>query len=101
MFDPQSRYASLETASLTVTGPDGSGREVRYVRRRFLPAPASEAETLAEHTVVDGDRLDNVTARYLEDPLQFWRLCDANRAMHPLELTDEVGEIVTIALPRF
>lgn len=78
----------------------GKTRELRYVRRRFLPAPASDEETVAEHIVADGDRLDNLTARYLDDPLQFWRLCDANRVLHPLELTDEVGEIVKIALPR-
>ncbi|MEM1053949.1 MAG: LysM domain-containing protein [Bacteroidota bacterium] len=97
MFDLQSRYASLPTATRTTT--DGS-REVRYVRRRFLPPPASGVEVLAEHTVVAGDRLDNVTARYLGDPLQFWRLCDANRVLHPDELTDEVGERIRIALPR-
>lgn len=100
MFDPKSRYHSLETATLAVVGRDGATREVRYVRRRFLPAPATDAETLAEHTVVDGDRLDNVAARYLDDPLQFWRLCDANHPLHPFELTDEVGETIKVALPR-
>ncbi|WP_420456546.1 LysM domain-containing protein [Rubrivirga sp.] len=93
------RYADLAVATLVVT--DGAGtREVRYVRRRFLPPPATEAETLAEHTVVAGDRLDVVTARYLGDPLQFWRVADANLVIHPTELTDEVGERIRIALPQ-
>lgn len=100
MFDATSRYAASQTASVVVTGDDGATREVRYVRRRFLPAPATDAETLVEHTVVDGDRLDNLAARYLDDALQFWRVCDANHPMHPYELTDEVGETLRIALPR-
>ena len=95
MFDPTSRYAGLETATLAT-----DGGEVRYVRRRFLPPPPPEAEVLAEPTVVAGDRLDVITARYLGDPLQFWRLCDAHRVLHPSELTDEVGERIRIALPR-
>ena len=38
--------------------------------------------------MIDGDRLDNVSAQYLGDPEQFWRLCDANNAMEPEELTE-------------
>ena len=94
MFDPASRYAPLETA--THTTPDG--REVRYVRRRFVPPPDAGA-TLVEHTVVEGDRLDNVTARYLGDPQAFWRVCDANLVVHPDELSDEIGRRIRIALP--
>ncbi len=100
MFDPTSRYANLETATLDVQDRDGRPREVRYVRRRFVPPPADEAATLVEHTVIDGDRLDNVTARYLDDPEQFWRVCDANNAMRPRELTEEAGSRIKIALPQ-
>lgn len=100
MFDSQSRYSALETATLEVTAGDGATREVRYVRRRFIPPPAADDEVLAEHIVVDGDRLDLIAARYLDDPLQFWRLCDANHPLHPWELTDEVGETIRVALPR-
>jgi hypothetical protein len=98
MFDPQSRYAQIETATTEVPGPDGQPRPVRYVRRRFVPPPAA-GTTLVEHTVAQGDRLDNVTARYLGDPTQFWRVCDANGAMEPDELTEEPGRRIRIALP--
>ena len=100
MFDAKSRYAGLDTATRAVPDRDGRLQPVRYVRRRFLPPPATPAETLAEHLVIQGDRLDNVTARYLDDPEQFWRLADASNAMHPRELTEEVGATITIALPR-
>lgn len=100
MFDPQSRYYDLETATLTVRGRDGESREVRYIRRRPIPPPPTEDEVVAEHRVVDGDRIDTIAARYLDDPLQYWRICDANRPLHPGDLTDEVGETITVALPR-
>jgi hypothetical protein len=101
MLEPTSRYADVEVATTTV--PDGIGgmREVRYLRRRFPPQPATLA-TLAEHVVTGGDRLDLVAATYLGDPTQFWRICDANLAIHPAELTapDRIGERLRIPVPQ-
>lgn len=94
MFAETSRYHDLETARHT----DPDGREIAYVRRRFIPAPAPVA--LAEHVVTQGERLDNITARYLGDPELFWALCDDNGAMRPAELTEEVGRRLRVALPR-
>ena len=37
---------------------------------------------------------------YLGDPEQFWRLCDANGAMRPDELTETVGRRLRITLPE-
>ena len=95
MFDPTSRYFPLETKTLTVTEPDGTTRDVRYVRRRIIP-PAESATTLVEHTVLQGERLDQITARYAGDPTLFWRLCDANNVMTPEEL-EETGRVIDIA----
>ena len=50
--------------------------------------------------MVEGDRLDNVTALYLNDPLQFWRICDANNAMNPPDLTREIGRRLRMTLPE-
>ena len=55
--------------------------------------------TLVEHMVTRGDRLDLITARYIGDPTQFWRVCDANDVLRPDELTQEVGFRIRIALP--
>lgn len=99
MFDPTSRYAKIPTATLTLTDAGGTSREIRYVRRRFVPA-AEGMTTLVEHTVAQGERLDNITARYLGDPTQFWRVCDANNVLRPEELTEEVGRVIKIALPQ-
>lgn len=93
-FPATSRYQGLETAQTELPG----GRTVTFLRRRFLP-PADGFALLREHVVAEGDRLDNVTARHLGDPLQFWRLCDANSALHPAEL-EEVGRRLRITLPE-
>jgi hypothetical protein len=99
MFDPSSRYHNLETVKLEVADSDGKPRVIAYKRRRFIP-PADGQTTLVEHTVTQGERLDNITARYLGDPLQFWRLCDANGALDPEELTDETGRTIAITMPQ-
>ena len=100
MFEPTSRYAALAVKTLETPDPDGEPRKIRYVERRFLP-PSGAGTTIVEHTVGQGDRLDNVTARYLGDPLQFWRVADANEVMRPEELMAETGRRVRIALPGF
>ncbi|MGH7496697.1 MAG: LysM domain-containing protein [bacterium] len=95
MFPVTSRYHQIETAKSVA----GDGREIVYLRRRFLPA-AIEATVLTEHSVTQGERLDNITARYLGDPELFWLLCDANQAMHPEELTAEIGRRLQISLQQ-
>lgn len=94
-FSPGSRYHGLASASWT--RPDGV--EVRYVTRRFVPPPEALA-SVGEHAVAEGDRLDNLAARYLGDPEQYWRLCDANRALRPGALTEVVGTRLRVALPE-
>lgn len=98
MFDQNSRYYGIETVTQIVSDSDGLPRELRYVKRRFLPNGANMT-VLAEHTVQQNERLDNITARYLGDPTLFWRLCDVNNAMRPDELTEETGRILKIGLP--
>jgi hypothetical protein len=95
MFEPTSRYSTLETATITTA----EGRAVAYKRRRFLPRGA-EMPLLVEVTVVEGDRLDLIAARVLGDPEQFWRICDANDAMNPPDLTARPGRALRVALPQ-
>lgn len=94
MFPTSSRYHSTKIARLVTN----NGREVVYLQRRFLP-PAEQFAIIAEHTVAQEDRLDNVTAKYLGDPLLFWQVCDANNAMRPEELMEEIGRRLRIAMP--
>lgn len=95
MFPAGSRYYGVD---ITIyTAPDG--REIPYLRRRFPPAQQDGA-AIVEHVVTEGERLDNITARYLGDPEQFWRICDANNAMRPEDLTEEIGLRLRIPFPQ-
>jgi hypothetical protein len=95
IFPPTSRYALTPTGTFV----RADGTPVTYLKRRFAPAPEHLA-LLQWHRVVQNERLDNITARYLGDPEQFWRLCDANRALRPEELTDTIGKPLRITLPE-
>ena len=99
MFEPTSRYMRIADATLTVLDDSGRPRVIVYKRRRVIPS-SEGSTTLVEHTVVQGERLDNITARYLGDPTQFWQVCDANGVLDPAEL-EELGRAVRIALPGF
>jgi hypothetical protein len=95
LFPPTSRYHGIASATLTL--PDGT--MIAYVRRRFVPPP-ERFTLLFEHRVVAGDRLDNLAASHLGDPQQFWRICDANRAVRPDELIETIGRSLRITLPE-
>lgn len=99
---PDSRYASVPVAVLASVDSSGVEREVRYLRRRFLPPPAPGVP-LAVHAVVQGDRIDLIAARYLGDGTLFWQVCDATRVIHPDELTgeDRAGTAVRIPFPSY
>lgn len=94
-FAANSRYAGLDTSEWT----RADGLPVLYVKRRFIPRPDDFA-TLQEHVVAENDRLDNISAKYFSDPELFWRLCDANGAMNPPELTADNGRRLRITLPE-
>jgi len=94
-FAATSRYYGLDTRALVTP----TGKTIVYLTRRFVPSP-EDFQLLQEHVVRQGDRLDNIAATYLGDPEQFWRVCDANRAMRPDELTEEIGRRLAITLPE-
>jgi hypothetical protein len=94
IFGPSSRYASVPTARIDIDGVT-----VIYVRRRFVPQPES-LSVFGAHTVTQGERLDQIASQYLGDPELFWRICDANRALRPAELTDTIGRRLVLSLPE-
>jgi hypothetical protein len=90
-FAPNSRYHGATVLKLERR----PGETVAYLARRFVPQP-ERFSTTQEHTVVQGDRLDLIAARYVGDPELFWRLCDANGALRPDELVEEIGRRLRI-----
>ena len=95
MFESTSRYTPIETVQMTAA----DGRVIAYKRRRFLPR-GEDLPLLVEATVAPGERLDLIAARTLGDPEQFWRICDANDAMRPSELTDEASRLLRVPVPQ-
>jgi nucleoid-associated protein YgaU len=94
-FPPNSRYHRVPVATLEQKGEE----PIAYLKRRLVPPPEIFS-VVQEHSVVQGDRLDNLAARYLGDPELYWRLCDANGAIRPAELTETPGQAIGVSLPE-
>jgi hypothetical protein len=92
MFERGSRYERVPEAVYV----DAAGREHPYALLRELPR---DAPALQVHELADGERLDLVAHRYFGDPEQFWRICDANRALRPQDL-EAPGLRLLIAVVR-
>lgn len=80
MFDEKSRYASAATEAV----PDARGRTVTVV----LPPPAPNQSLLGIHVLRQGERLDHLAARYLDNPAGYWRIAEQNDVMLPEALTE-------------
>ena len=90
-FPVTSRYHNIETAMF-----DGlDNQPIVYLKRRFVPPP-EQYFSAQQHIVQQKERLDNITAKYLIDPEQFWQVADANLAMKPQELTEATGRKLRI-----
>lgn len=93
-FSDDSRYRGLPLLHHV----DTLGREVVYVARRWVPPPEMFAAA-GRYQVRDGDRIDNIAGAQLGNPLLYWRIADANRALAPAELTERIGRWLLITLP--
>ena len=88
MFFKGSRYETVEDHELT----EENGRVIRYKTVRLI----TSATVRYQHTLTEGERLDHLASRYYRDPERFWRICDANEAMWPEDLTADPGDQVDI-----
>ncbi len=95
MFPRTSRYYGIYVEKYVTA----EYKEIAYLSRRFLPDPSS-LTVFARHTVTQGERLDNITTRYLGDPEQFWKICDGNNALRPDDLTEVIGSEISIPSPK-
>lgn len=99
MFDPKSRYAKIEEATLLVPKGEEAPEPVRYKRRRFIPN--NEGSILLTTLIArEGDRIDNVAARHLGDPSRYYHLCDENGVMTPSDLVAAPGRAIRVAMPK-
>jgi hypothetical protein len=73
VYPPASRYFKAETYQAVTA--EGATVTALVLPRRSPPPLAGY------HPRSDGDRLDLLAVRYLDEPTGFWRLCDVNNAM--------------------
>lgn len=88
-----SRYYGTQVEQFAL--PDGTA--VMYLARRIVP-PASAYTATQSYITADGDRLDNLAARFLGDPLLYWMICDANTVADPDALSAQAGRAIVIPL---
>jgi hypothetical protein len=91
--NPSSRYYGNAVEQMTL--PDGT--VIAYLSRRIIPQANIYPQT-QNHSVVIGDRLDNLAARYIGDPILFWMIADANTAFDPDKVTAEPGIVIQLPL---
>jgi hypothetical protein len=88
MFSKISRYRKLQN----VVAPDAAGRQLPSRELRLLPTVTGTYL----HTVVAGDRLDQLANRYYSQPLQWWNIADANAAfLSPFALLAQDAVTIT------
>lgn len=93
-FSGPGRYNGVEIATFM-----GAGDVPRpYLRRRWI-APLAAFPVVGEHVVAEGERLDQLAARYFDDPTQSWQICDAHAVLDPDELTARFGRVLRVTLP--
>jgi hypothetical protein len=91
--NPSSRYYGSGVEQITLS----SGLVVSYLSRRIIPQMSIYAQT-QNYSVIASDRLDNLAARFLGDPILFWMIADANGAEDASDLTAEPGRVIQIPL---
>jgi len=81
MFDDNSRYKNAEQYERQ----DHRGRKVKVVA---TPAPYSRT-IVGYHLLKQGQRADQLAARYLNDAAGFWKISAVNDAMLPEALSEQ------------
>ena len=84
----QSRF----TGQPTYTATDRRGRTVIVV----MPPGAPAQNVLGYHVRKEGQHLDHLAYRYLNDATAFWRICELNDVMH----AEQLSEAAEIAIPN-
>ena len=88
MFDKSSRYYGIETLNVK----DARGRTVTVVT-----APDAPVQSIAGvHRLKQGQRLDHVAHRYLDDATSWWRIVELADVMLP----DAIAEVQEVLVPK-
>lgn len=88
MFSDKSRYKGITTYESV----DSRGRKVNVVA---VPASPNKS-ILGFHALKQGQRIDHLASRYINDEAGFWRIAEANDAM----TAEAISEKAEIAIPN-
>lgn len=88
MFFKGSRYERVPAKDYAAD----DGLVIRYKALRLTPATLG----LTKHVVDEGERLDHIAYAAYRDSERFWRICDANLAIDPKDLTRDPGLVLEI-----
>jgi hypothetical protein len=91
--NPSSRYYGLGVEQITLA----NGLTVSYLSRRIIPQMSIYTQT-QNYSVVAGDRVDNLAARFIGDPILFWMIVEANGVEDADSLTAVPGRTILIPL---
>ncbi len=87
VFSPKSRYRQAAIVNVA----DRRGRTVSALGP-VIPPPE---RMLGEHLRREGQRLDHLAARYLDDPEGYWRLTELNDVISP----EVLAAAATVKIP--
>jgi len=86
MAKRSSRHAATPTYRRSV-----GTRQIELLQPRVIPLNL----VATQHTVAAHERLDSIANRYFSDPLQYWRIADANPSDAPEDLL-EPGAVLEV-----
>jgi hypothetical protein len=89
VFDAKSRYLAF---SHVLSATDRRGRTVTWVTPARVPAQTS----MGLHRRKDGDRLDRLSAHYLNDPFGYWRIT----AMNDANDVEAIADLRLVDIPQ-
>lgn len=93
----RTRHVTRDPAT-AISGDDDTAevkQAVPYLARTILPL-ASSFKPQASYTIQAGDRLDNLAARLLGNPLFYWMLLEANNTSDPATLCAVPGRKIIV-----
>jgi hypothetical protein len=90
------RTRSRAVAKRVASGNADAGADpIAYLGRTLLPLP-STIKPQKTYKIQAGDRLDNVSAKLLGDPLLYWMLLEANNISVPARLCMTPGTQIVV-----
>lgn len=81
MFEDKSRYKGIKQLDVK----DPKRKTVKVV----IVPDAPRNGIMGYHALKQGQRLDHLAAKYLNDPVGFWRIAESNDAMLPEALSEQ------------